>query len=67
MNEQNKKATHDGMDRKKKDDTIIKNGVIQIDAESIVFAKGAFKACDDKQNFDYSANQEQGLQNHLGN
>lgn len=41
MNEQNKKATHDGMDRKKKDDTIIKNGVIQIDAESIVFAKGA--------------------------
>ncbi|MEK1437874.1 hypothetical protein HCY76_07220 [Limosilactobacillus fermentum] len=50
MNEQNKKATHDGMDRKKKDDTIIKNGVIQIDAESIVFAKGAFKACDDQQN-----------------
>lgn len=48
MNEQNKKATHDGMDRKKKDDTIIKNGVIQIDAESIVFAKGAFKACDDQ-------------------
>lgn len=38
MNEQNKK-----------DDTIIKNGVIQIDAESIVFAKGAFKACDDQQ------------------
>lgn len=37
MNEQNKK-----------DDTIIKNGVIQIDAESIVFAKGAFKACDDQ-------------------
>ena len=56
MNEQNKK-----------DDTIIKNGVIQIDAESIVFAKGAFKACDDQQNFDSSANQEQGLQNHLGN
>ena len=58
MNEQNKKATHDGMDWKKKDDTIIKNGVIQIDAESIVqidaesivFAKGAFKACDDQQN-----------------
>ena len=50
MNEQNKKATYDGMDRKKKDDTIIKNGVIQIDAESIVFAKGAFKACDDQQN-----------------
>ncbi|MGJ3747790.1 hypothetical protein ACLOBP_05185 [Limosilactobacillus fermentum] len=50
MNEQNKKATHDGMDRKKKDDTIIKNCVIQIDAESIVFAKGAFKACDDQQN-----------------
>lgn len=43
MNEQNKKAAHDGMDRKKKDDTIIKNGVIPIDAESIVFAKGAFK------------------------
>lgn len=43
MNEQNKKATYDGMDRKKKDDTIIKNGVIQIDAESIVFAKGAFR------------------------
>ena len=39
MNEQNKK-----------DDTIIKNGVIQIGAESIVFAKGAFKACDDQQN-----------------
>lgn len=37
MNEQNKK-----------DDTIIKNGVIQIDAESIVFAKGAFKAYDPK-------------------
>lgn len=37
MNEQNKK-----------DDTIIKNGVIQIDAESIVFTKGAFKACDDQ-------------------
>lgn len=67
MNEQSKKATHDGMDRKKKDDTIIKNGVIQIDAESIVFAKGAFKSCDDQQNFDSSANQEQGLQNHLGN
>lgn len=50
MNEQNKKAAHDGMDRKKKDDPIIKNGVIQIDAESIVFAKGAFKACDDQQN-----------------
>lgn len=32
MNEQNKK-----------DDTIIKNGVIKIDAESIVFAKGAFR------------------------
>lgn len=48
MNEQNKKAAHDGMDRKKKDDTIIKNGVIQIDAESIVFAKGALKACDDQ-------------------
>lgn len=59
MNEQNKKATYDGMDRKKKDDTIIKNGVIQIDAESIVFAKGAaFKACDDQQNLDSSANQE---------
>ena len=57
VNEQNKKATYDGMDRKKKDD-IIKNGVIQIDAESIVFAKGAFKACDDQQNFDSSANQE---------
>lgn len=42
MNEQNKKATYDGMDWKKKDDTAIKNGVIQIDAESIVFAKGAF-------------------------
>lgn len=54
MNEQNKKAAHDGMDRKKKDDTIIKNGVIQIDAESIVFAKGAFKACDDQQNQDSS-------------
>lgn len=54
MNEQNKKATHDGMDWKKKDDTIIKNGVIQIDAESIVFAKGAFKACDDQQNQDSS-------------
>ncbi|MGY5623181.1 hypothetical protein [Limosilactobacillus fermentum] len=54
MNEQNKKSTHDGMDRKKKDDTIIKNGVIQIDAESIVFAKGAFKACDDQQNQDSS-------------
>lgn len=39
MNEQNKK-----------DDTIIKNAVIQIDAESIVFVKGAFKACDDQQN-----------------
>lgn len=47
MNEQNKK-----------DDTIIKNGVIQIDAESIVFAKGAFKACDDQQNFDSSANHQ---------
>ena len=58
MNEQNKKATYDGMDRKKKDDTIIKNAVIQIDAESIVFAKGAFKACDDQQNLDSSANQE---------
>ena len=58
MNEQNKKATHDGMDWKKKDDTIIKNGVIQIDAESIVFAKSAFKACDDQQNLDSSANQE---------
>ncbi|WP_270519497.1 hypothetical protein [Limosilactobacillus fermentum] len=54
MNEQNKKSTHDGMDRKKKDDTIIKNGVLQIDAESIVFAKGAFKACDDQQNQDSS-------------
>lgn len=49
MNEQNKKAAHDGMDRKKKDDPIIKNGVIQIDAESIVFAKDAFKAYDDQQ------------------
>lgn len=38
----------------KKDDTIIKNGVIQIDAESIVFVKGAFKACDDQQNQDSS-------------
>lgn len=47
MNEQNKK-----------DDTIIKNGVIQIGAESIVFAKGAFKACDDQQNFDSSANHQ---------
>lgn len=45
MNEQNKK-----------DDTIIKNGVIQIGAESIVFAKGAFKACDDQQNLGSSAN-----------
>lgn len=35
-------------EQNKKDDTIIKNGVIQIDAESIVFAKGAFKACDDQ-------------------
>lgn len=52
------KATYDGMDRKKKDDTIIKNGVIQIDAGSIVFAKSAFKACDDQQNLDSSANQE---------
>ncbi|UVF14223.1 hypothetical protein [Limosilactobacillus fermentum] len=52
--ERTKKAAHDGMDRKKKDDTIIKNGVIQIDAESIVFAKGAFKACDDQQNQDSS-------------
>lgn len=41
MNEQNKK-----------DDTTIKNGVIQIDAESVVFAKGAFKACDDQQNLE---------------
>lgn len=49
---------YDGMDRKKKDDTIIKNAVIQIDAESIVFAKSAFKACDDQQNLDSSANQE---------
>lgn len=47
MNEQNKK-----------DDTIIKNSVIQIDAESIVFAKGAFKDCDDQQNFDSSANHQ---------
>lgn len=58
MNEQNKKATYDGMDRKKKDDTIIKNGVIQIDAESIVFKPQAFKACDDQQNLDSSANHQ---------
>ena len=44
--------------KQKKDDTIIKNGVIQIDAESIIFAKGAFKACDDQQNQGSSANQE---------
>lgn len=37
MNEQNKK-----------DDTIIKDGVIQIDAKSIIFTNSAFKACGEK-------------------
>ena len=41
--------------------------IIHVDAESIVFKPQAFKDCDDQQNFDSSANQEQGLQNHLGN
>lgn len=41
--------------------------IIRVDAESIVFKPQAFKACDDQQNLDSSANQEQGLQNHLGN
>ena len=42
----------------KKDGTIIKDSVIQINAESIVFAKGTFKAYDDQQNQDSSADQE---------
>lgn len=45
----------------------LNEGTIYVDAESIVFKPQAFKACDDQQNFDSSANQEQGLQNHLGN
>ena len=45
----------------------LSEGTIYVDAESIVFKPQAFKACDDQQNFDSSANQEQGLQNHLGN
>ncbi len=57
MTEQNKKNSH----------LQLNEGTIYVDAESIVFKPQAFKACDDQQNFDSSANQEQGLQNHLGN
>lgn len=57
MTEQNKKNSR----------LQINEGTIYVDAESIVFKPQAFKACDDQQNFDSSANQEQGLQNHLGN
>lgn len=57
MTEQNKKNSH----------LQLNEGTIYVDAESIVFKPQAFKACDDQQNFDSSANREQGLQNHLGN
>ncbi len=57
MTEQNKKNSR----------LQLSEGTIYVDAESIVFKPQAFKACDDQQNFDSSANQEQGLQNHLGN
>lgn len=55
-------------EQNKKDSRLqLNEGTIYVDAESIVFKPQAFKACDDQQNFDSSANQEQGLQNHLGN
>ncbi|MGJ3766101.1 hypothetical protein ACLOE0_02890 [Limosilactobacillus fermentum] len=57
MTEQNKKNSR----------LQLNEGTIYVDAESIVFKPQAFKACDDQKNFDSSANQEQGLQNHLGN
>lgn len=57
MTEQNKKNSR----------LQLNEGTIYVDAESIVFKPQSFKACDDQQNFDSSANQEQGLQNHLGN
>ena len=57
MTEQNKKNSR----------LQLSEGTIYVDAESIIFKPQAFKACDDQQNFDSSANQEQGLQNHLGN
>lgn len=57
MTEQNKKNSR----------LQLNEGTISVDAESIVFKPQAFKACDDQQNLDSSANQEQGLQNHLGN
>ncbi len=57
MTEQNKKNSR----------IQLNEGTIHVDAESIVFKPQAFKACDDQQNLDSSANQEQGLQNHLGN
>ncbi|AMS08316.1 hypothetical protein AYI71_05660 [Limosilactobacillus oris] len=55
MTEQNKKNSR----------LQLNEGTIYVDAESIVFKPQAFKACDDQQNLDSSANQEQGLQNHL--
>lgn len=55
-------------EQNKKDSRLqLNEGNIYVDAESIVFKPQAFKACDDQQNLDSSANQEQGLQNHLGN
>lgn len=48
MTEQNKKNSR----------LQLSEGTIYVDAESIVFKPQAFKACDDQQNLDSSANQE---------
>lgn len=44
-------------EQNKKDSRLqLNEGTIYVDAESIVFKPQAFKACDDQQNFDSSAN-----------
>lgn len=48
-------------ERNKKNSRLqLNEGTIYVDAESIVFKPQAFKAYDDQQNFDSSANQEEG-------
>ena len=65
MTEQNKKNSR--LQLNEGTISVDAESIISVDAESIVFKPQAFKACDDQKNFDSSANQEQGLQNHLGN
>ncbi|MEK1422259.1 hypothetical protein HCY87_04585 [Limosilactobacillus fermentum] len=65
MTEQNKKNSR--LQLNEGTISVDAESIVSIDAESIVFKPQAFKACDDQQNLDSSANQEQGLQNHLGN